>query len=72
MFLLNQLCEWPLQFTFRVVIFSEDLVIIGRVGVESVLDEVTAQFVTFRIGLFSWKIILVTKQNFNVNSEKRK
>ena len=54
------------------VIFSEDLVIIGRVGVESVLDEVTAQFVTFRIGLFSWKIILVTKQNFNVNSEKRK
>ena len=54
------------------LVFSEDLVIIGRVGVESVLDEVTAQFVTFRIGLFSWKNFLVTKQNFNVNSEKRK
>ena len=53
------------------LVFSEDLVIIGRVGVRFVLDEVTAQFVTFRIGLFSWKKFMVTKQNFNVNSEKK-
>ena len=54
----------------EMLIFSNDLVIFsGAVGDS---DVVTALFVTFRIGLFSWKLFLVTTQNFKCYSEKRK
>ena len=59
-----------LQFTFKVVIFSNELVTFGGAVGDSVQGVVTALFVTFRIGLFSWKLFLVTTQNFKCYSEK--